>query len=263
MMHPYSPAACAASHSGFLANYLLLVLLVSVSSLAQTKVYYSVSYGNYNTTNDQLRSIPLTGGRETIVAPNASGNSIAPSQVAYDATNDRVFVANAVGDSPVIHVVSATGVSPVFKTLANILSAVTTILNDVVVDNVGHYLRYILSDNVFGSRLDQLRRIPLGGGDEEVFVGSGTANFPATPSALALDRRNNRLLVSNSVASTTANEEGNNLYVSAVDPTSRAVTKPITFADFGVQTNQGGIGVNTTGSAWLPPCPTAPRPAPR
>ncbi|MCA8829181.1 LamG-like jellyroll fold domain-containing protein [Hymenobacter pini] len=265
MKHPYSsvqrrPLVSPGTHlllprppvGGYLGQFLalLLVLLVSVSSLAQTKVYYSVSDGSFNTTNDQLRSIPLAGGSETVVAPNAGGNNIAPSpsQVAYDATNDRVFIANAVGNSPVIYVVSATGISTVFKTLANIPGATTTILNGMVVDNAGRYLYYALSDNAFGGRLDQLRRIPLGGGDEEVFVNSGTTNFPATPQALALDLQNNRLLVANGVSVGVNSGETNNLYISAVNLTTRAVTKPFEFSattSGGSVTTQGGIAVNT------------------
>ncbi|MBX0290372.1 T9SS type A sorting domain-containing protein [Hymenobacter sp. HSC-4F20] len=231
---------------------LLLVLLLSISSLAQTRVYYTVSDGSFNSLNDQLRSIPLNGGAEAPVYSNSGSSNFAasPTQIAYDAAGDRVFVANAVATASAIYVVSASGTATLFKTVASIPSAASTVVTGMVVDNVGGYLYYNLSDNVFGSRLDQLRRIPLAGGNEETFVGSNTANFPATPQALALDRQNNRLLTTNGVSSTVANSEGNNLYVSAIDLNSRAVTKAFTFTEISsggttVITTQGGIAVNT------------------
>ncbi|QKZ13568.1 cellulose binding domain-containing protein [Spirosoma sp. KUDC1026] len=232
----------------------LLILLFSrvPTGYAQSRIYYAVSDGSLNSFNDQLRSIPLNGGGESVVYSNNGGTNFPASlaQIAYDAVGDRVFVANVVATSPALYVVSTSGTSSLFATISPIASSTATVVTGIVVDNVGGYVYYNVSDNNFRTSSDQLRRIPLAGGSEEIVVNSNTTNFPLTPQTLVIDRQNNRLLVANGVSSTVSDLENNNLYVSAVNLSTRVVTKAFSFAEISsggatVTTTQGGLAVNT------------------
>jgi len=226
---------------------LLLLLGSSAVSYAQTRVYYAVSDGSFTTTADQLRFVPLAGGTEQItVASGTTNYPASPGSVAYDAANNRLFVANIISASPYIAAVDATtGSVSSFLVPAAINGTGARAITGMAVDNANGYLYYAVSDNAFGQYTDQLRRIPLTGGAEQIVVGSNTLNYPATPGALALDLPNNRLLVLNGVSSNT-NSGVSNLYISAVNLTTFAVsvfTSPAIIPGASA-TTLGGIAVD-------------------
>ncbi|MGI4866854.1 MAG: putative Ig domain-containing protein [Janthinobacterium lividum] len=212
----------------------LAVVLVWLLSLAprtgQSQVYYGVSDAA-TTGMDQLRRTPLAGGAEQIIVNSNASYPTSPGSVAVDVANNRLLVLNSFNNALRIAAVDlTTDAVTTFLTPAAISGAANNTFSGqgIAVDNVNGFVYYGVSDGAT-TGLDQLRRVPLAGGAEQIVVTSNNANYPTAPGALAVDAANNRLLVLNTF--------NNALRIAAVNLTTNAVTTFLTPAAISGSTN--------------------------
>ena len=182
----------------------LLLGLLGLPRAGQAQLYYALNDGAATTATDQLRTSTLAGAGDAAVK---SGAVQSPGALVLDAANSRLLVADArattasAANTKIVAVSLASGnAATTFLTPAYITGSASTSVTGLALDCANNYLYYVLNDGNATTSTDQLRRVALNG-TGDVLLKTG---FAQSPGALVLDAANNRLLVADTRATTSA-----------------------------------------------------------